>query len=94
MQRFLDTADKGSTGNMWKHTKHCWGEEIVKKADEMKDELTLENIQENLAEAKKGQDGSIVAFFWSQRERESEVYAATAYIWGSMVSFGYNSSHG
>ena len=29
----------------------------------MKDELTLENIQENLAEAKKGQDGSIVAFF-------------------------------
>ena len=63
MRRFLDTADKGSTGNMQKHTKHCWGEEIVKKADEMKDELTLENIQENLAEAKKGQDGSIVAFF-------------------------------
>ena len=29
----------------------------------MKDELTLENIWENLAEAKKGQDGSIVAFF-------------------------------
>ena len=29
----------------------------------MKDKLTCENIQENLAEAKKGQDGSIVAFF-------------------------------
>ena len=29
----------------------------------MKDKLTLENIWENLAEAKKGQDGSIVTFF-------------------------------
>ena len=52
---FLDTADKGSTGNMQKHARHCWGEEIIKKANDMKDELTLDNIWENLAEAKKGQ---------------------------------------
>ena len=49
--------------NMWKHAKHCWGDNIIKKADEAKEELTLDNIRESLAEAKKTQDGSIVAFF-------------------------------
>jgi hypothetical protein len=63
VRRFLDTADKGSTSNMWKHAKHCWGEEIIKKADEAKDDLTLENIRESLAEAKKEKDGLIVACF-------------------------------
>ena len=48
---------------MRKHARHCWGEDIVKKADESKDELTLDNIREGLAVAKNGQDGSIVAFF-------------------------------
>ena len=42
---------------MRKHAKH-WGEEIIKKADEAKD-----NIRESLAGAKKVQDGLIVAFF-------------------------------
>jgi hypothetical protein len=63
VRRFLDTADKGSTSNMRKHAKHCWGEDIIKKADEAKEELTLDNIRETLSEAKKTQDGSIVAFF-------------------------------
>ena len=48
---------------MRKHAKHCWGDDIIKKADEAKEELTLDNIRESLAEAKKTQDGSIVAFF-------------------------------
>lgn len=48
---------------MRKHAKHCWGDDIIKKADEAKEELTLDNIRESLAEAKKSQDGSIVAFF-------------------------------
>jgi hypothetical protein len=60
---FLNTADKGSTSNLRKHAKHCWGDDIIKKADELKDQLTLDNMWENLAEAKKGEDGSIVAFF-------------------------------
>ena len=63
MRRFLDTADKGSTSNMRKHARHCWGDDIVKKADDAKEELTLDNIRESLAEAKKANDGSIVAFF-------------------------------
>ena len=48
---------------MRKHAKHCWGEDIIKKADEAKDDLTLDSIRESLAEAKKTPDGSIVAFF-------------------------------
>ena len=71
MRRYLDTADKGSTSNMRKHARHCWGEDIVKKADDAKDELTLDNIREGLAATKNGQDGSIVAFF--DRDRKSVV---------------------
>ena len=57
VRRFLDTGDKNSTNNMRKHAKHCWGEEIIKMSDEAKDELTLDNIRESLAGAKKAQDG-------------------------------------
>ena len=63
MRRFLDTADKGSTSNIRKHAHHCWGDDIVKKEDDAKEELTLDNIWESLAEAKKASNGSIVAFF-------------------------------
>ena len=59
---FLDEADKGSMSNMQKHAWHCWGNDIIKKADEAKDELTLDNIWEGLKEAKM-EDGSIVVFF-------------------------------
>jgi hypothetical protein len=48
---------------MRKHARHCWGEDIVKKADDAKDELTVDNIRESLAEAKKEKDGTIVACF-------------------------------
>ena len=63
VRRYLDTADKGSTSNMWKHARHCWGEDIVKKANDAKDELTLNNIREGLAVAKNGQDSSIITSF-------------------------------
>ena len=38
-----------------------WGNDIIKKADEAKDELTLDNIWEGLKEAKM-EDCSIVVF--------------------------------
>ena len=63
MRRFLDTGDRNSTSNMRKHATRCWGEEVVKKADEARDELTLDNMRQSLAEAKNSQDGSITAFF-------------------------------
>ena len=59
VQCFLDKANKCSTSNMRKHARHCWGDDIIKKAD---DELTLDNIWEGLKEAKM-EDGSIVTFF-------------------------------
>jgi hypothetical protein len=61
VRRFLDTADKGSTSNLRKHARHCWGDDIIKKADELK--LPVDDMRESLAEAKEGQDGSIIAFF-------------------------------
>ena len=62
---FLDTADKGSMSNMRKHARHCWGDDIIKRADESKDEFDLDGFREILAEAKMApaQDGSIVACF-------------------------------
>ena len=48
---------------MRKHARHCWGEEIIKNADEAKEDLTLDNIRERIAEAKREKDGSIVACF-------------------------------
>ncbi|KIM68549.1 hypothetical protein SCLCIDRAFT_105840, partial [Scleroderma citrinum Foug A] len=32
---FLDTRDKGSTGNMQKHVQSCWGNNVLKKIDEV-----------------------------------------------------------
>ncbi|KAI6039697.1 hypothetical protein EDC04DRAFT_2867899 [Pisolithus marmoratus] len=31
---FLDTGDRASTSNMWKHVKSCWGENILKAVNE------------------------------------------------------------
>ncbi|KAH7923610.1 hypothetical protein BV22DRAFT_1015107, partial [Leucogyrophana mollusca] len=33
---FLDKGDAGSTGNMQKHIKSCWGEDVLKTADQAK----------------------------------------------------------
>jgi hypothetical protein len=35
--RYLDTKDAGSTSNMRKHVKACWGEEVLAEADKAKD---------------------------------------------------------
>ncbi|KAG1722144.1 uncharacterized protein EDB91DRAFT_1064029, partial [Suillus paluster] len=37
VRRFLDKGDARSTGNMWKHVRLCWGEEVLKAADSAKD---------------------------------------------------------
>jgi hypothetical protein len=31
--RFLDKGDAKLTGNMWKHARKCWGEDVVAHAD-------------------------------------------------------------
>ena len=37
IHRYLDTKDARSTGNMQKHVKSCWGDDILSKADAAKD---------------------------------------------------------
>ena len=62
VRRYLDKADKSSTSNMHKHAKICWGTEIVSKALQTKNELTIKEVQKSLSEAKL-QDGTITALF-------------------------------
>lgn len=56
VRRFLDTKDKGSTGNMKRHATRCWGEETVNNS------LTsdVEGVRKGLATKK---NGSIIAAF-------------------------------
>ncbi|KIM56446.1 hypothetical protein SCLCIDRAFT_1146699, partial [Scleroderma citrinum Foug A] len=37
VQHFLDTSDKSSTSNMWKHVKSCWGDNILSTILDAKD---------------------------------------------------------
>jgi hypothetical protein len=62
VRRYLDKADRGSTSNMHKHAKICWGGEIVSQALETKKELTINEVRRSLADAKV-QDGTITAMF-------------------------------
>jgi hypothetical protein len=62
VRRYLDKADRGSTSNLHKHAKICWGAEIVSKALQAKNELTIKEVRKSLSEAKL-QDGTITALF-------------------------------
>jgi hypothetical protein len=37
VKQFVDKADASSTSNLWKHAKICWGDDVIKAADETKD---------------------------------------------------------
>lgn len=36
VRRYLDKGDARSTGNMRKHVRSCWGDEVLKAADQAK----------------------------------------------------------
>ena len=48
--------------NMHKHAKNCWGGEIVSRALETKNDLTINEVRRSLSKAKI-QDGTITAMF-------------------------------
>lgn len=56
VRRFLDTKDRGSTGNMKRHAERCFGIETVKKGAGS----DIDGVRKGLALKK---DGSIVAAF-------------------------------
>ncbi|KAF8060165.1 hypothetical protein FPV67DRAFT_1423908, partial [Lyophyllum atratum] len=59
VNRYLDTKDARSTGNLRKHAKACWGTEAVTAADATKD---VDAAREVIRKAG-GRDGSITAAF-------------------------------
>ncbi|KJA19580.1 hypothetical protein HYPSUDRAFT_143590, partial [Hypholoma sublateritium FD-334 SS-4] len=57
VRRYLDTKDAASTGNMHRHTKKCWGEDVVKLA------MSMGNIDAAREALAKSPDGSITEAF-------------------------------
>jgi hypothetical protein len=67
VRRYLDTSDRNSTGNLRKHARQCWGDEILRGADACGD---LDTTREGLEKAQKKSDGSLtVAFGWKGEGR-------------------------
>lgn len=58
---------------MHKHAKICWGGEIVGKALETKNELTINEVRRSLSNAKM-QDGTITAMF-ERKGKESVTFS-------------------
>ncbi|KAI0754551.1 hypothetical protein C8Q80DRAFT_1216523 [Daedaleopsis nitida] len=59
LKRFLDPADKKSTGNLRKHARVCWGAEILETADKAAD---ADEVRRSILPGHL-QDGSITAHF-------------------------------
>ena len=60
VRRYLDTSDRNSTGNLRKHARLCWGNDILRSADDCGD---MDSAREGLDKARKLKDGSITAAF-------------------------------
>lgn len=44
VNRYLDTGDRKSTGNLRKHAKLCFGDDAIRDADAIKDVQAMRNI--------------------------------------------------
>ncbi len=60
VRRYLDTSDRNSTGNLRKHARICWGDEVLQGAQAC---ANLDSAREGLRNAKKQRDGSLTAAF-------------------------------
>jgi hypothetical protein len=68
VRRYLDKTDRNSTGNLRKHARLCWGDDILRAADACGN---LESTREGINKSKKLTDGSIIAAF--ERTGEGKV---------------------
>ena len=75
VQWFINTRDAGSTSNMWKHVKICWGEDALGTADKAKD------VNEAWTKIVHGilQDGSITTAF-EQKDKQNATYSSRPYM--------------
>ena len=60
VRHYLDTTDRNSTGNLRKHARLCWGDEILQGVDTCADQ---DSAHAGLDKATKQRDGSITAAF-------------------------------
>ncbi len=60
VRRYLDKSDRNSTGNLRKHARQCWGDDIILGADTCGD---IASTREALSKATKLKDGSITTAF-------------------------------
>jgi hypothetical protein len=70
---FVDKADASSTSNLRKHAKICWGDEVVKAADETKD---LTRARAIVAKSGLG-NASITAMFERAKGKGAVTYSHT-----------------
>ena len=68
--QWLDKADSRSTRNLHKHTKKCWGPEVLQAADGLKEEDVWSAVAAFV------RLGSIRAFFAIQNRAEKRTYSA------------------
>ena len=59
VRRYLDTGDRASSGNLFKHARACWGNEVVNHAIDLGD---ADVVREKVVTAKP-KSGSITDFF-------------------------------
>jgi hypothetical protein len=75
VNRYLDTGDAKSTGNLRKHAKFCFGEEVLRDADAIKDlGKTRKLLGKNPSQLK---DGSLSAILESAGKTKKVTYSHT-----------------
>jgi hypothetical protein len=73
VNRYVDKGDASSTSNLRKHAKLCWGDDVVKAADETKDAKLARGIV-----AKSGMgNASITAMFERAKNKGVVTYSHT-----------------
>jgi hypothetical protein len=76
---------------MHKHAKNCWGGEIVSKAWETKNDLTINKVRRSLSKAKI-QDGTITAMF-ERKGKESVTFLMKQHTYLETRSENTNITH-
>jgi hypothetical protein len=66
INRFSDTFDKGSTGNLGRHAESCWGELAVQRARELS---KLDDVMEEVIKPLQ-RYGTLPAAFDAQGKKE------------------------
>ncbi|KAF5382000.1 hypothetical protein D9615_004201 [Tricholomella constricta] len=63
VRRFLHTTDKTSTGNLRRHAKKCWGEDVIEEADKA---ANADKVRQAVAGKQDLRSGDIAAAFGRQ----------------------------